>query len=418
MSASVSPHAVESAWPQSKEQQAAYRRFQAMGLPTQRDEEWRYAPTDEIGAAVTSLLADPVSSMRDVSVDIDSALAAALPDVPVDSGRALVLVNGRLADSGFSGNGWTVSDNGVAVGGDTTAMAALNAACNARTIALTVDGNSEPLHIVHVVTAQRPTLASPRLHVTVPANVSANVVEHLVQLEADAPTVVNAAVWISLQSGAALRWHRLQCLGNSTLSVYETNATLESEATMDWFSLDTGAALARNHMRIALQGEFARADLSGVYLSADQQVIDNRLAIRHAQANASSSQEYAGIAGGESRAIFQGKVRVDEGADGTKAKQRNRNLLMSDTAKVYTKPELEIYADEVECAHGATTGQIDPDALFYLLARGIHATHAKRMLVDAFVAASLAPVNDTPLAATIQQRLADKLAQLQPDVSP
>ncbi|MEM8984737.1 MAG: Fe-S cluster assembly protein SufD [Pseudomonadota bacterium] len=417
MSAGGTSHSANPDWPAGAEQQVAFQRYLDLGLPTQRDEAWRYAPTDEVAIALTALLTDPAgATRRSIALDITAALATALPDIALDRANTLVLINGRLTDHDTTANGWSIDSNRVTGHNDTSALGALNTACNDQTLALHVSDDSEPLNIVHIASATQPTLASPRLQITVPTNVAASVVEHLVQLDASAPTVINAALSITLQAGASLRWHRLQRLGGDTLSIYETHARLERDAKLEWFSLDTGAALARNHLQIALHGDQARADLSGVYVCSDQQVVDNRLAIRHAHPNASSSQEYAGIAGGSSRAIFHGKVRVDEGADGTVAKQRNRNLLMDNTAKIFTKPELEIYADEVECAHGATTGQIDPDAMFYLLARGIDPNQAKRMLVDAFVAASLTPINDTPLEPAVKQRLADKLAQLQAGV--
>ncbi len=162
-------------------------------------------------------------------------------------------------------------------------------------------------------------------------------------------------------------------------------------------SLDTGSDLTRNEVTVRLNGAGASCDIVGVYLVNTRQHIDNHIHVDHLAKDTRSSQEFVGIAGGHARAIFNSKVHVHPGADGTDATQTNRNLLLSNQAEVDTKPELEIYADDVNCSHGATTGQLDEAALFYLKSRGLGEQAARELLVYAFVEATLSQIGEESL---------------------
>ncbi len=166
------------------------------------------------------------------------------------------------------------------------------------------------------------------------------------------------------------------------------------------FSLDLGGCMVRHDAHNRLRGPQATSRMYGSWITRGASHVDNHLRVDHESPNCTSSQLYRGVMDGRSRGVFNGKVIVHPGADGTEAHQNNANLLLSRQAEVDTKPELEIYADEVVCSHGATVGQLDDNALFYLQARGIPRDEARRMLMLAFCQEALEPV---PLAAVRQQ---------------
>jgi Fe-S cluster assembly protein SufD len=145
-----------------------------------------------------------------------------------------------------------------------------------------------------------------------------------------------------------------------------------------------GGKLVRNHTRANLTGEGGYAELNGLFLVSGNQHVDNFTTIQHAEAHCSSRELYKGILNDQARGVFRGRIVVAEGAQKTDSKQTNNNLLLSDDALVNTKPQLEIYADDVKCTHGATVGQVDDEAMFYLRARGIGKEAARSMLISAF----------------------------------
>ena len=160
-----------------------------------------------------------------------------------------------------------------------------------------------------------------------------------------------------------------------------------------------GGRLARNEITSALDGTNIDCRLSGAYLARHRQHIDNTTLIDHARPECRSRQVYKGVLDGKAHAVFQGKVVVRPQAQKTDAHQLNKNLLLSETARVDTKPELEIHADDVKCSHGASVGELDAEALFYMRARGIDAGHARNLLIEAFVGETFEHISSAPVRA-------------------
>ncbi|MDE0756260.1 MAG: SufD family Fe-S cluster assembly protein, partial [Woeseiaceae bacterium] len=176
---------------------------------------------------------------------------------------------------------------------------------------------------------------------------------------------------------------------NHALDHISTNrfvANIDKDATFTHNNFDFGGDLTRNDIVAIIEGAGASVNLTGLYLASGAQHIDNHTRVEHRVGPAVSHEEYRGILNGRSRCVFNGQAVVFEGADGTDANQANHNLLLSDQAEIDTKPELEIYADDVKCSHGATVGQLDETALFYLRSRGLDTTEARRLLTQAFAA--------------------------------
>jgi Fe-S cluster assembly protein SufD len=256
-------------------------------------------------------------------------------------------------------------------------------------IALDAELNECPtIEILHLSSQREQPLAiNTRGLVLAEAGTRAKIVEHFGHIGGG--NLLNAVTQLKLAEGAQIHYVRCQDLCARGQLVGALHAQIQRDAALDLSVLDFGGSLARLDTRIALVGERARFDVRGLTAIGERAHIDHQLEIRHVARNAASTQAFRTVANGRARAVFAGKVIVEPGADGADAQQSTRNLLLSPHAEIDTKPELEIYADEVKCSHGATVGQLDDSALYYLRSRGIGIEQARGMLLGAFVDAVL-----------------------------
>ena len=204
----------------------------------------------------------------------------------------------------------------------------------------------------------------------------------------------NHVTELSLGEGAQLTYTRTQALNLCDLHVGRVAARLEAGAQLKGVTLNLGAALSRVELEAELVGEGADLSLAGAFTGSAKQHLDQHLTIKHMSPRCTSSQRFKGLVGGEARGVFTGKVYVAEGASSTQAFQSNPNLLLTEGARAVTRPQLEIYNDDVECSHGATVGQLDEQALFYLRARGLTQEASERLLAEAFVGEVTLEVSD------------------------
>ena len=204
--------------------------------------------------------------------------------------------------------------------------------------------------------------------------------------EIDGPAWTNAVTEFDIHDGASLTYVKAQTEDDAAFHLGRTRARLGEKAVLDAFVLSTGGRLARSEVLVEHAGEFSKSAVNGVYIAHEAQHLDQVTRMDHAVPNATSDQVFKGVLSGKSRAAFQGTVLVRQDAQKTDARQANHTLLLSRQAEIDTKPELEIYADDVKCAHGATVGELDRLQLHYLKSRGIPETQARVMLVEAFVA--------------------------------
>ena len=200
----------------------------------------------------------------------------------------------------------------------------------------------------------------------------------------DAEHFSNNIVQIDLDQNATANFVRIQQRARHHINTNTLSVELAENATFSHCSFDFGGSLVRNEITARMHGRNTNVAMNGLYLAGDQQHIDNHTRVDHLVGPSNSDEEYRGILNGKSRCVFNGKAIVHRGADGTDANQANHNLLLSPDAEIDTKPELEIYADEVKCSHGATVGQLDETALFYLRSRGLNIEEATRLITRAF----------------------------------
>lgn len=239
----------------------------------------------------------------------------------------------------------------------------------------------EPFHFV-VKSNKELGWTQPSFEIRIGENAKAKVVFHFV---GENTGFCNGVIDIALKSGGHLEVDIIQDNDNDFFQILDIKVEQEEKAHCNVVTHILNAGWVRNNLWMSLNGEHAHAGLSGFYLPQDGQLIDNHTVVDHRVPNCTSNELYKGVLYEKSRGVFNGKVFVRKDAQKTEAYQSNKNIMMSDEAIMDSKPELEIYADDVRCSHGSTTGQFDEEALFYLRARGLSAEGAKQLLVSAYV---------------------------------
>lgn len=243
----------------------------------------------------------------------------------------------------------------------------------------------KPFHILHITDApNEPYQVHPRHLVIVGKNSALKFIESHHALS-EGPFFHNAFSEIFLGANAQLDFYKIQDDSLQSFRIHQTHIYQEQHSVLNSFCVDLGGALVRNNMKVSLDGEGIETNLFGCYLAQGNQLIDNHTAIEHLKPYCHSNELYKGILAGQSRGVFSGTIYVARNAQKTNAFQSNKNLLLSQQAEVNSKPQLKIFADDVKCTHGATIGQLDQEAIFYLQQRGISTEQAHNLLRSAFV---------------------------------
>ncbi|MBI2307412.1 MAG: Fe-S cluster assembly protein SufD [Rhodocyclales bacterium] len=393
--------------------------FAASGYPTLRDEDWKYTSVAAIENAVFDLLPPAGAAPAEVSAKLGAAIEAlALPGACL-----MVFVDGRYAPA-LSRLDALPAGVTVASLAETLAraperlqawlgrrqfhasplagFAALNAAGFADGAYVHVDQGvtlAAPLQLLFVASAEKLATHSRNLIVAEAGSRLDLIEQHAAR--GAAGYLSNVVSDLAVGPGAAIAHYKLQEEGARAFHVAAVNAELQQGSRFASASFAFGAALARTDIAVALAAENAECTLDGLYLADGRQHIDHHTRIDHLVPRGTSREFYKGVLAGAGRAVFNGKVVIHEDAQHSDAAQSNRNLLLSPLAEVDTKPQLEIWADDVKCSHGATVGQLDPEQIFYLRSRGLAAAAAQTLLTWAFAAEM---VERVPLAA-LRERL-------------
>ncbi len=392
--------------------QRALANFERAGFPLVKAENWKYtnlAPLIEI-------------SNDWLEAGAGRETSTTLVDSPVESIEAhwLVIDNGRIDSDRvdrFGAAGVTITPLGVS-GTDSEfdwPLIDLNAALLEDGLSIRVDADVEqPIGILIVDSATgAASVSQSRVEIEVNANCSARFIEYHCSV-GDRPHYANTVVDLVLRHGARADYVRLQERDREHSQTARMTAVLERDSRLHHSAFDFGGKLVRNDLHIDIAEAGAEALFDGLYVAGDGQHIDNHTRVDHRVGPAVSRQEYRGILKGKARCVWNGKAIVHDDADGTDAEQANHNLLLSKNAEIDAKPELEIYADDVKCAHGTTVGQLDETALFYLRTRGLDQEHATRVMTHAFAGevVSRVPLEDLRehVSDVLEQRLG-KLAE-------
>ncbi len=412
-------------WLQDLRDRAAAR-FTALGFPTVRDEEWRFTNVAPIAAAEFK----PTGA--DAAHATESDLAGYLYS---DAALRVVVVNGHVvpALSRTSGlpAGVRVGSLALAVTEHTEIVQRYlgqlaefgSRAFTALNTALAVDGAyvyipdrvvvEQPIHLLFVTTssdASGPIMSAARALIVAGERSQARIVETYVGPRGTS-YFTNAVTEVIAGEHSILDHYKVQQESFDAYHVASMHVHASRGANVSSHSFSLGGKLVRNDASALLDGEGAECTLNGLYLADGDRLVDNHTAIDHAKAHCPSHEIYKGILGGRARAVFNGKIIVRQDAQKTDAKQTNRALLLSDEAMINTKPQLEIFADDVKCTHGAAIGQLDEDAIFYLRARGLTYFEARDMLIHAFAGDILDRVKIEPLRVALEAELYAQLAK-------
>ncbi len=400
----------------------AIERFADGGFPTTRDEEWKYTSLSRLEERSFRALPD---GTPDGEAPPGLAAGLAFEGLP---GHLVVFVDGRHSPA-LSHVGRLPA--GVFVGSLADALERMperleahlpegtrHTAFGALNMAFMADGAfvflprgvevAEPIHWLFIATARDAAL-HPRNLVVAEAGAQATVIEHHADLGAVA-CLTNAVTQVIAARDAGVEHCKLQRQSRDAIHVAGIHALQGPGSRLISHSIALGAALARHDITTSLEGEGCEAELNGLYVAAGRQHVDHHTRIDHARAGGRSREFYRGILDGASRGVFNGRVIVHPGARRTDAHQANHNLLLSRDAEVDTKPQLEIYADDVKCTHGATVGQLDESQLFYLRSRGLGEAAARGLLTHAFARDVIERIRASSLRAHVERLLLARLS--------
>jgi Fe-S cluster assembly protein SufD len=396
--------------------EAAFARFLERGFPTTRDEEWRFT---SVAPIVEMPFARPSHAP---SLPSRHALEPFLFGAAM--GIELVVVNGRPAPSLGSAGAppagvtiGTLSDLAnagafVTPAGSPGPFADLNTAFFEDAVVIHIAPKAivaEPLHVLFVSTSgQAPVMVAPRLVVVAGEQSQVTLVESYTGA-GPGPVLTSAVTQIALGPGAVVEHVKIQRELSRAFHLASMFVRLERASTFASRSMTFGGRIARNDISAVLDGEGAECTLNGLYIGLGDALIDTHTTIDHAKAHCPSHEVYKGILGGRARAVFNGKIVVRPDAQKTDAKQTNKALLLTDNAQINTKPQLEIFADDVKCTHGAAIGQLDEDAMFYLRARGISEVDARSLLIHAFASDVLGGIRVAIVRERVQRVMEDLL---------
>jgi Fe-S cluster assembly protein SufD len=405
--------------------ESAIASFGKLGFPTTRDEDWKYTNVEPIVSTIFERGSGIGKDSRAVSAAEVFALSFTDPIF-----NRLVFVNGAYAPElsllrGLPGGARVESLAGALRAGDEVlhdhlsryvryrdrSFAALNTAfVEDGALVLVPKGQviEEPIQLVFVSLGEaRPIVTHPRNLIVAGEGSQTRIVESHIGIGSGA-YFANAVTEIVGGEGASIEHCLVQREGEAGFHVGTLDAQLSRQSTLVAHCVTLAGLLVRNDVRVVLNGEGAECSLNGLYLLDGKQHVDNHTEIEHCMPRAKSLELYKGILSGRARGVFDGKILVHKNAQKSDARQTNKNLLLSEGAVVNTKPQLEIYADDVKCSHGSTVGQLDRDSLFYLRSRGIDVETAQSLLHYAFASDVISAIKIASLRDQLNDYLLSK----------
>jgi Fe-S cluster assembly protein SufD len=408
-------------------------RFEALGFPTTKNEDWHFTSVAPIAEQTFRAARTSKTGVSSEGSTAGMVARADLQRFTFDqpAWHSLVFVNGEFSEnlSSYAGIGDKVRVSSLAkairsgVGQperhlgkiaafESHAFTALNTAFvrDGAFVELQPDAVVDlPIHLIFVSEGEGEAISHPRNLIVAAQNSRASIIESYISIR-DSCYFTNAVTEISLGEGARLDHYKIQRESEKSFHVGTTQIRQARDSQLHSFSFAVGGSLARTNIYTSLDGDGATCTLNGLYLADGVQHIDNQTSIEHIAPNCPSHEVYKGVLDGRSHGVFNGKVYVHPEAQKTDGKQSNNNLLLSPTARVDTKPQLEIFADDVKCTHGATVGRLDEMAMFYLNSRGIGSETARTLLTYAFAADVLETIELEPVKSELERMVLARFA--------
>lgn len=402
-------------------QEKAMEYFNRLGFPSTKNEEWKYT---DISPIVNKKFLYAESNAQITREEILKRFSF------VNDSFFIVMENGRINTSaseirnlpkGIDIKNLRETKNipyvqkhlGVYADMHADTFAALNTAFVADGIVIYIHANAlieKPIYILNLSSQKEEAVISHNRLLLIAGKSSSSKIAWITASKNDASeTFVNAVNEIVVEENAEIEFNILQDENNKSFQICNSYAYQLKDSRFKINTITTGGHIVRNKLHIKLDDVNCETHLYGLYMALDSQLIDNHTAVFHSKPHCNSNQLYKGIVGGKAHGVFNGKIFVEKDAQKTNAYQSNKNILLSNDATINAKPQLEIYADDVKCSHGATTGQLDDDALFYLRARGIGENDAKALLNFAFASDIIQNIGIEALKDNLLKLLADKL---------
>ena len=403
---------------------AGLARFSEQGFPTINDEDWRFTNV----APIAKLPFKPAFEAEQNGLSAESLRHFTFGSLPA---HRFVFVNGHylseLSPKDSYPAGVIVTNLAAALRShadliekqlgrltqaEENPFAALNTAFFQDGIFIFVPKNIElkkPIHLLFISTGKEAGSTSHPRNLIIGEKGARFTLMETYASTVDAPHFTNAVTELIAGEGAVIEHCKTQEEAPSAFHLAAFHAHLGPGCNLISHSIATGAKLSRNNIRTSLAGEGVECVLNGLYLTKGEQLADHHMIVEHAQPHCQSHEYYNGILDGKSKGVFHGRILVRKIAQKTDAKQTNKNLLLSDDATVDTKPQLEIYADDVKCTHGATIGQLNDESIFYLRSRGLGADTARRMLIHAFAGEIIERIRYAPAREEMDKAVWDRL---------
>jgi len=397
--------------------------FTELGFPTLKQEEWIFTNVKPI----QELSFIPALSPSEASIDlgrfqfkgltgprlvfVDGHLSHALSEIP-ELPEGVTVTN--LASALETHGELLEAHLGRCARTDESGFSALNTAFIQDGAFIHLPQGAaleEPVHLLFISTDGDANTANLRNLIVAEAGARCEVIESWFSA-GDQAVFTNAVTEAVVGEGARVEHTKFQELNTESFHVATIQSHLATGSHFTSHSISTGARIARHNINLVMNGEGIEAVLNGLYLVGGRQLVDHHTLADHAMPRCESHEFYHGILGDESRGVFNGKIYVREDAQKTDAKQTSRALLLSDRATVNAKPQLEIFADDVKCTHGATVGQLNSDAVFYCRSRGIDETSARRMLTHAFAGEVIDRITIEPVREHLESLIWDRLEDL------
>ncbi len=398
-------------------QKIAFQDFEKTGFPSVKNEEWKY--TNLLSLLKENFNPAPTTSLtkQDISAHLYNIEANNLVFVNgifskelstiLSPSSELEITELKDADKSITSTYFARKTYSSADG-----LSLLNTAFAENGLFVLVKKNKTPKFpvILYNFTDSRlgNVLAQPRTLVVLEENAQASIVEIFHTLGTNT-SFVNSLTELVLKQDANLDYYKIQDDTENSYHVGSTEILHEAKSISSSTTITIGGAITRNNLNITLNAEFCEAHMNGLYMLKGTQHVDNHTIADHAKPNCYSNELYKGIMDEKSTGVFNGKIFVKPDAQKTNAFQSNKNVLISKEATVNTKPQLEIYADDVKCSHGATTGQLDEEALFYLRSRGIGEAQSKRLLLHAFANDVIERIKIVPLREILSTKMEERL---------
>ncbi len=412
----------EKSKPVHKIRRAAIDKFAELDFPNLHQEDWRFTDISPILKHTFSYAAgkeSPTPSPKDISRFLFGGMRA----------HTMVFVNGfysaALSKSLPLQKGVVIASLAEAMRSDEGQISVhiskyldpLEDAFTALNTAFTLDGAyinvpdgvvvEDPVHILFLSTGDAQTISQPRNLIITGSNSQVRIVEHYAGMRSGV-YFTNSVTEVKVGKNSVVDAVKVQAENIDSYHVATTVASIDADGTYESHALSNGSKIYRHNLNVTLEGDGGSTTLEGLYLTAGDQLSDTHSMIDHASPHCTSGDHYKGILDGKSRAVFNGKIMVRKDAQKTNSYQENRNIILSDEAKVDTKPQLEIFADDVKCSHGATVGQLSKESMFYLRSRGIGEEQARMILIYAFANDVLKNIREDAVRSELEGVLASR----------